>query len=363
MKIGIMSMQRVANYGSFLQAFGLKQVLEEMGHTVVFIDYKPGKPIVPYSKKALIREKLKNLSVLEKAYFLYQRKLRKNKSFHYTYTSEYLPLLGVSLKKKYHLPVDVLIIGSDEVFNCLQSGTNVGFSKELFGQNSKAKKIITYAASFGNTTYEKMQKYHVDNIVKKWIYDISTISVRDENSKRIVEKMGRKAFKHVDPVFISNFDQFIPNISSKEKYILLYTYDSRKYTEEEIQIIKQFAVNNKKKILTIGKHQWWSDCKIDADPFTMLAYIKAVDFILTDTFHGTVFSIKYNKKFATLIRNNNTEKLEDLLCVFNLKDRKLTDLKDLQKMYDREIDYKPINVIIENESKKSEIYLRKQLII
>ena len=52
MKIGIMSMQRVANYGSFLQAFGLKTLLEKKGHEVCFIDYHAGKPVVSYKKSA-----------------------------------------------------------------------------------------------------------------------------------------------------------------------------------------------------------------------------------------------------------------------------------------------------------------------
>ena len=363
MKIGIMSMQRVANYGSFLQAYGLKKVIEEMGNQVVFVDYKPEKPIVPYSRKEFFREKLKRFYLLEKIYYIYQIRIRKNKSFHYSYTKDYLPLLNVGLKRKYHTPVDVLLIGSDEVFNCLQSGVNVGFSRELFGQNNKAKKVITYAASFGNTTYDRLIEYHVKSKVEKWIGDLRAISVRDNNSKSIIEKFGRNPLKHVDPVLISNYDKEIPNIQIKNNYILVYTYDSRHYSEEEIKIIKKFAKYNKKKIVTIGKHQWWSDIKIDCDPFTMLAYFKDADFVFTDTFHGTVFSIKYNKKFTTLIRENNKEKLRDLLEIFEMTDREITDLKNLQKMYETEIDFRSVNEIIKKESEKAKDYLRKQLMV
>ena len=55
MKIGILSMQRVPNNGSFLQAYGLKRILENLGHDVVFIDYREGKPVVPYSERQRIR--------------------------------------------------------------------------------------------------------------------------------------------------------------------------------------------------------------------------------------------------------------------------------------------------------------------
>ena len=60
--------------------------------------------------------------------------------------------LNITDEYHYQVPTDVLIIGSDEVFNCLQTNADVGYSLELFGKNHKSKKLISYAASFGNTT-------------------------------------------------------------------------------------------------------------------------------------------------------------------------------------------------------------------
>ena len=68
-----------------------------------------------------------------------------------------MPLLGITDEMNYNPTVDCLVIGSDEVFNCIQKNSNVGYSPELFGKNNHAKKLITYAASFGNTTLEKLE--------------------------------------------------------------------------------------------------------------------------------------------------------------------------------------------------------------
>ena len=87
-----------------------------------------------------------------------------------------MPLLGIADEMNYNPTVDCLVIGSDEVFNCIQKNSNVGYSPELFGKNNHAKKLITYAASFGNTTLEKLEKYKKANQKKysKQFRDINT---------------------------------------------------------------------------------------------------------------------------------------------------------------------------------------------
>ena len=85
---------------------------------------------------------------------------------------------------------------------------------------------------------------------------------------------------------------------------------------------------------------------------------------MTDTFHGTVFSIKYNKQFVTLIRKGveqvygNSEKLEDLLKTFNLVNRELTNVSDLEDKLLETIDYEPVNMKISSEKQKALDYLR-----
>lgn len=365
MKIGIISMQRVVNYGSFLQAYGLKKTIEGLGHEVIFLDYKVEPPVVEYDKKRMVRYQIKNIAPLRKLIRLANYKLKGPESFYYftyLYENEYLKKINVTDKRIYREKVDVLVVGSDEVFNCLQPEIKVGFSKELFGQDANAKKIISYAASFGYTTLAGLRKYGVEQKVAGWLKSFDALSVRDDNSVEILKQLGiEKISKNVDPVIISNYDREIPASVPYHDYIVLYTYAGRSYSDAEVEQIVSFAKRNNKKIMTIGKHKDWSDIKIQADPFEVLAYFQHADFIFTDTFHGTVFSLKYNRPFATLIRDDNSAKLRDLLQTFGLADREISDVSRLQEYYDKPIDFTDCNRIIAEQREKSLAYLKSEL--
>ena len=356
MKIGIMTMHRVKNYGSFLQAYGLKKTIESLGHEVVFVDYKVEPPIVPYQDRSKIYELVRNL------YHKVKKNIFKQKRLYYLYDDFYLPMLGVSKRKKYHDKVDVLIIGSDEVFNCLQPGVNVGYSRELFGKDNNADKVISYAASFGYTTLEWLTKYESYSEIGRMLSQVSRTSVRDNNSYEIVKELtGEAPILHVDPVIISNFDEDIPNQNRLKDYILIYAYNNRINREDEIVAIKEFAKKHNKKLLSIGIHQDWTDIKLEANPLELLSYVKNADYIITDTFHGTIFSIKYNRPFVTIIRESNKQKLGDLLQRFFVMDREIKDMTKLEETLLSPINFKKVNSIIKSETDRAISYLKENL--
>lgn len=358
MKIGIMSMQRIRNYGSFLQSYGLKTTIENLGHEVEFVDYKIDRPIVEVPKQDLmfrIKRKVKNI---------FNDSILNKDNINKFYDKEYLPMLGVSNEYKYRTKLDVLIIGSDEVFNCLQWNPRVGYSLELFGKDNNAKKLISYAGSFGHTNMDKIKKYKVYNDISNLLNKFNSISVRDQNSFDIVNDMVENKNKlniNVDPVIIANFDKEIKVKNDLKDYIIVYAYKNRINSKDEIKAIKNFAKLKNKKLISIGTHQDWVDLQIEADPFELLGYIKQADYIITDTFHGTVFSIKYNIPFATIIRDSNKEKLSDLLNRFNLTSREIVDINKIENIFNRNIDFKEVNKIIKFETEKSIKYLKKNL--
>ena len=187
-------MQRIYNYGSFLQAYALKKMLEECGVEVEFVDYHPGKCILPSKEATGMKRKVqKGLEILrmkgrlrDKVQFL---KYKKN------YAGKNYPVLGLEEIYNYAPKLDLLVIGSDEVFNCIQDNSNVGFAPELFGAGHQANRLISYAASFGNTTLESLKKYQVADQVAQWLRAFDALSVRDEKSRKIVQELTGK-----DPV-------------------------------------------------------------------------------------------------------------------------------------------------------------------
>ncbi|MGN1282522.1 MAG: polysaccharide pyruvyl transferase family protein [Limosilactobacillus sp.] len=365
--IGIMSMQRIFNYGSFLQAYSLKRIVNKMGYDVKFIDYHPGKPLVTANDGKLSR-KLDKISKTLKLKAPLKEKI-KFLNYKKKYAQNYYPLLGISEKKTYKTSdLDTLIIGSDEVFNCVQSNPNVGFSEDLFGVNSQAGNLISYAASFGNTTMDKIDQYHLKNDIGNWLNNFNAISVRDNNSARIVSNLtGETPSINLDPVLIyfskKNLNPILQERKDPSKYLLLYGYNGR-FTISECKIIKKFADSKNLKIVCIGGLQHYCDEFVDCDPFSVLNYFYHAEFVITDTFHGTIMSIINNKKFVTIIRNTgygNSQKLNDLLNRLHLNEQKLDSIENIEMYLERNIDYNPVNKKLEEERKKATNFLKNYL--
>lgn len=354
-KIGIMTMQRIINYGSFLQAYALKSFIEELGfNNIEFIDYKFETSFVKEKKESIIKKIKKNknpYNYIVKKHFI--------KKLNHEYINE-LKKIGIT-DKNYNTNVDILIIGSDEVFNCIQPFP-VGYSKNLFGKGYENSQVISYAASFGSTTYDKLVINNIDREISNMLKKFEFISVRDKNSKDIVNRLtGRSALLNLDPVLIYSFNNEKKKYKINMKnYIILYAYTDRLSSEEE-KYIKKFAKKIDKKIISIGNYSRIADQNIVCSPLYVFSYFENADYIITDTFHGTVFSIKMNSKFCTIIRDSNKNKLEYLLTCLGRSDRIVKSLQDIDKLYYKKINYENTNKIIETEIEKSTHYLKECL--
>lgn len=357
MKIGILSMQKIHNYGSFLQALSLKMQLESRGHDVYFIDIIPGKQIV---KSERITKKY-YLSKLDK-YFLKRIEnyffAKKMSRIHVRDYEQYLETNKMLPEgEKY----DLVIIGSDEVFNATAQ-TPWGFTTQLFGKVDNAEHVVTYAASCGQTTIEKIREFGIESELKHAMQNLEYVSVRDSNSFDFVKTtIGKEAEMHLDPVFISDFDKYIPQIKARKPYMLVYAYGNRISAPEEIALIKSYAKKNNLDVLCVGMQQRWCKNNISANAFELLAYVKNSSCIVTDTFHGTVFSIKYNKKFATVVRESNENKLGNLLEKFHLNSKRIYNVEGLESVLDSCVDYDEVNKAIAIERMKSYEYIDRVL--
>ena len=363
MNIGIMSMQRIINYGSFLQAYGLKKVLENMGHTVQFVDYKIEPPLENEAEQNQVKTGTikRALKLLSPAYREYRREqIHMNRSFETfvsTFKSEYFFELGLTDKYNICPSLDLLVIGSDEVFNCTQAGDMVGYSRQLFGKDNRAQKVVSYAASFGYTNMERLKRFHIDQEVGEYLSQFDALSVRDENSGAIVEQLtGTKSLRHIDPVLLYPFDEVSSIDIGLNNYIVVYAYAGR-ISDEEAKEIQKFAAKQKKKIITLGYYQTFCDDYILASPIEVLAYIKNADFVITDTFHGAIFSIKYQKRFGVIIRESNRNKLYDLLRLFSLEGRQIENMKNLSDIVLAKIDVDSIQKQIKEERLRAMNYL------
>lgn len=373
MKIGILSMQRVVNYGSFLQAYGLMNIIKSLGHDVEFVDYTVEPSLIEVKKKKSknLIEKVKQECRNYKKKYIAKRdsKIFEDfKDFQKRYENKYLPILGVTEKRNITPNLDCLVIGSDEVFNCLQTNENVGYSRELFGARANAKKIVSYAGSFGNTTLQGLQRYHIDEEIKSYFSKFDAISVRDDNSYNIVSALTNKTIeKNLDPVLMYNFSKEVSEVELKHhynKYIVLYAYTGR-INEEEAEEIVKFAKRMDAKLVAIGGTFLFCDECIFPSPFETLKLIKNAMYVVTDTFHGSVFSIKFNKQFCVFVRTGeekiygNSQKVVDLLKGFKLEKRIVTEVSRMGDILEEPIDYDFVNAKIDTERKHTREYLEK----
>ena len=343
MKIGILSMQKIPNYGSFLQALSLKIQMEARGHDVYFIDIQKGRQIVSPPNTVSLSElagKLDNYVLKRIENVIFSRKMSR------IHISDYVKYLETEKQLTKGERFDLVIIGSDEVFNAT-APSPWGFSPQLFGKIENADKVVSYAASCGRTNFADAQKYGIDGEIADALSNLDAISVRDKNTYDFVKSItGKDALMHLDPVFVSDYDDRICEKKRKKQYLLVYAYVNRINDDEEITAIKDYAKAHNLDIVSVGTQQRWCSHNIAANAFELLSYVKNAACIVTDTFHGTVFSIKYNKQFVTLIRESNRNKLGGLLSTFDLMSRSVDSPEHLAEIMDKEIDFENANAII-----------------
>lgn len=374
MKIGILSMQRIPNMGSVIQAYGLKKILNSMGHEIYFIDIEPNhdEDLLMKDSRMIFHESGEKNGIIKKqlsridCYFFYKllhkfeykKQLKKYDNFR----EKYLDINNV-----YNGMLDYCIIGSDEVFNAAQDAP-WGYTSQLFGNVKQANRIITYAASCGATREENLPSL-VKNSISYALNKLSSISVRDNNTANFVSKLlpGKEIDYNLDPAFISDFTDEINNANVSwlpDHYCLVYAYKDRIHNKIEMSTIKNFCKRKKLTLITIQAPQKWIRKYRSMSPFEALNVFEKADFVITDTFHGTIFSSKYSKKFMTIVRDSNREKLSDLIERIGIQAHRAECITDdiLEKHYLIENDFDKIESIRQTEFEKTKEYFLRNLV-
>lgn len=346
MKVGILSMQRVVNYGSFLQAYALKQTLSELGHTVEFVDIENTERIYtnmwPHQRKFVLnccKAQIHRILGQKSIYHQMATELEED-NFYYRLYHQYPSLwnryLGLSEKSNTCLEYDALVIGSDEVFNCAQK-SEWGQTMKLFGEGFSGACLASYAASFAQTSLADLDRLSIREQVSLNLRRFSAISVRDEHSKNLIKALiGVEPSVQLDPVLIYDF----PEVSATGKQsdtLVIYAYPNRICEPVLIQEICSFAYKHNLRIVSIGAYYNWAE-SIVLTPFEVLKAFQEAAYVVTDTFHGTVFSLKYQKRFATIVRESNFNKLSDLLMRFELSNRVIASFDKLSTVLESPYD-------------------------
>ena len=334
MKVGILTFHRTLNYGAILQCYGLCRAVKALGHEPEVIDYQPFLAACEYLKY-----------VLRSRYMLGRiGQYRKMQHF----LDRYLPLSprrywsSSALKKAAH-PYDLIICGSDEIWNLDKSYLGHSGAYFLdFVPGSRVRKA-SYAASFGSTAALNGRGEEIKNYLR----DFRRILVRDASSQKLVEGCGWRASKVADPTFLSPFDEVeVPPRLSK-KYLLVYAY---RLSSAEEDFIRDTARGKGLYIVSIGHVMKGADeNRISVSPGEWVGYFRSASYVVTSFYHGTIFSILSKKPFNVLTKSKKVLKTMDLLQDLGLQ-RRVFDPKVPYEQQRDEIDYAPVSGKVEEKT-------------
>lgn len=218
---------------------------------------------------------------------------------------------------EYH-NLDSVIIGSDEVF-----ALHTGITPCFFGHALSTNNVVAYAGCFGPTKMEDILDLHCDELIRSGLSSMSAISVRDTNSQSIVHELtGTEPPIVLDPVLLYGYEEEISRMKCPydKPYMIVYAYDTRMNDEQETTAIIQFAREHNLKIVSPGFYHSWADLNVNVDPEQLLGWFRYAQYVVTDTFHGSIMSMINHRSFAVYCRDN-ANKLMDLLSSFSMSNR------------------------------------------
>lgn len=325
MNIKTITCHDVYNYGASLQAYALQEYLISQGHNVEIIDYKPDYMRVHYNfwyvpenshyyKKAM-NSKLIHFMLCcyfaPKRFATYARKKKFdafNKKFlHFTRRYNSYEELAADAPA-----ADAYVAGSDQIWNSkLPNGKDPGYFLQ-FGP--KETKRIAYAASFG---IPEIQPEHRP-VMSKWLESFNTISVREKTGLKILETLNSKGVEVVDPVFLLTKEQWSAFAGEerifKDKYILVYDIDlDNDDIRKEVERLNKLYGYKIVAVCALKKCPYAQKNIKDAGPQEFVNLIKNAEFVISNSFHATSFSIIFNRPFATFYKKKNVSRMADLL--------------------------------------------------
>ena len=353
LRYGIITYHFANNYGAMLQCYALKTAIQNLGHDAIVINYISDKQLdnnAVYRKRQGVKGIIKNLLLIP-----FNKGRKKRLLSFNNFRKEYLECTGYRINNKSTLEnyienggFDAIISGSDQVWN-----PNVfDFDDAFFFPFYVPVRKIGYAVSLGTASESQLRTY------KKWIDDFDVITVREPKSALIINQVTSKTITSVvDPVLLlpqSSWKELVP--CHKTNKLLCY-FVREEGLQGKIQRAKELAYQLNLEVeivnLRITKQNFSEKILFDLSPIDFLTELSNAEYVYTDSFHGTVFSLIYERNFTTVVSNSESgdNRKRDILNMVGLTNR----IRNIDVSSDvlESIDYKLVNkkmMVIRNRS-------------
>ena len=234
----------------------------------------------------------------------------------------------------------------------------------MYGHGVDAKKMIAYAPSFGQTNIEEIKKHHCLPLISAGLQSFDSLSARDTGSVEIASELtGREVELVCDPVLLYGFKKELTQYKpmTSEKYVVVYGYNSNMNEPERAAAIKTYAKKIGAKVYSVGAFHKWCDKQVPCDPIELIYWCKGAEAVFTDTFHGTISAFLGQTPMAVYVRSTNNVKLDHLLQILGIEDRKVSDDSKTEEIIERPIEFTKLIDGFESIRLASEKYLERAL--
>ncbi|MBQ4525121.1 MAG: polysaccharide pyruvyl transferase family protein [Bacteroidaceae bacterium] len=370
-KIAIITWLGQGNYGTTLQAYALKEFIENIGYETIF----------PYTFNVTILYRIKRI-IMQWFAILFKSSKKVNakhtnekKGLKYQKLNKHLQTYNttrIKNRKEYKLLLNntyAFVSGSDQIWNTYHS-----YDPFYFLNFAKDKKRVAYASSIGtNSIPDKYQRK-----IKNHLMKFQSIGVREESAVKILSELtGRKDIIQVaDPTLLLTSDDWKKltekaeiEILIPEKYILCYLIGNNEHYIRQLDAVRIKYEIETVIVIPAEEHSdllFPSNVQIyrDAGPVEFVHLIQHATVVCTDSFHATVLSINFNINFVEFVRfainddKSQNSRINDLLSHYHLENRIYNENSE---EWSKSINYLPVNEFLEEDRQKALNYLTKAL--
>lgn len=355
-KIGIITFHFALNYGAVLQAYALSKCLKSMGHETFLIDYRPDYHLKRYQWQW-------NYSGLLLTNYVYPL-LHKRFSDFVAENLRLSPQLYRTLEELVAKPpeADAYICGSDQVWNPVITGFDPAYFLNFTPHGTKR---VAYAGSFGKKELTMEQC----KCISPYVEEFDHLSVREASAVDIVKDMCGKDSKHVlDPtLLIDDYESVSEPCPIKNRYVLVVEQPSNSILSRTSDFVSRELGIPKVVINNYSPKVWHSGKWVLPGPGGYLGLFQHADFVITNSFHATVFSHVYNKPFLSVprlgyMKEGNT-RITELLNLTGLSTRFLGVFSNvrIRELIETTIDWASARQRLHNARKDSLRFLQGSL--
>ena len=369
-KIGVITYHSAYNFGSVLQAYATQESIEKIGYSVEIVNYRMKSQIKYYSMIHLnngLKAFLKDLLLLQQIGKYITRKNRFEQFIE-----------ELNLTKEFNEPeevdeadgmFDIFVSGSDQIWNKHSNELEESEWKYMYPYLLcfTNKKKVSYASSIVNMKDEELT-YIVDKVKK-----FDKISFREKAScDRFKSLFGIESNEVLDPTLLLNSEEWsskigtIPEKMINKKYILYYALEGVKKTRKIMPKLQKMAKRKGCVLVVITPLSCFTYSKgvinaIDAGPKEFLGWIKGAELVITNSYHGTLFSVNLGTNFYTLQEKESTDnRIKGILLKLELEKRIISDVDSI--LYEKEeINFQDVWKKLDIYRKESIEFLKKAL--